>query len=169
MMNLPPDPMSYYKIVWDIVRQIPPGKVSTYGQIASMIPPPENLNPPDYDRIAPRWVGYAMNASSSADLDTKTAPDGLTAIPWQRVINSKGGISLPEGSHSAIQQRLRLEAEGVQFDDKELIDLNVYGWEGPDDNWLRTRQLYTPRSLKKTAKKGKGKGSSGDDGQMKLI
>lgn len=165
-MQLPPDPMSYYKIVWEIVRQIPSGKVSTYGQIASMIPPPDNLNPPDYDRIAPRWVGYAMNASSSADLDTKTAPDGLSAIPWQRVINSKGGISLPKGSYSATQQRERLEAEGVEFNEQELIDLNVYGWDGPDASWLREHQLYTPRSLKKAPKKAKGKS---DDGQMKLI
>jgi methylated-DNA-protein-cysteine methyltransferase related protein len=166
-MELPPDPMSYYKIVWEIVRQVPSGVVTTYGQIASMIPPPETINPPDYDRIAPRWVGYAMNASSSADLDSKTTPDGKTPIPWQRVINSKGGISLPKGSHSANEQRIRLEAEGVQFDENELVDLNVYGWDGPDDNWLRERKLYKPRSIKKTPKKPKG--DSGDGGQMKLL
>jgi methylated-DNA-protein-cysteine methyltransferase-like protein len=167
MVNqLPPDPMTYYKIVWEIVRQIPQGKVMTYGQIASMIPPPENINPPDYDRIAPRWVGYAMNAVSSADLDTNTTPDGKTPIPWQRVINSKGGISLPKGSYSATQQRLRLEAEGVQFDENELVDLNMYGWDGPEDNWLRARKLYPPRALKKKSKKG---GGDSDDGQMKLL
>jgi methylated-DNA-protein-cysteine methyltransferase related protein len=169
-MELPPDPMSYYKIVWEIVRQVPSGIVTTYGQIASMIPAPESVNPPDYEKIAPRWVGYAMNAVSSADLDTKTTPDGKTPIPWQRVINSKGGISLPKGSHSAHEQRIRLEGEGVQFDENELVDLNMYGWDGPDDAWLRARKLYTPRSIKKAPKKSKDKGESDESGgQMKLL
>jgi hypothetical protein len=51
---------TYDRIVWEIVWQIPAGRVMTYGQIASMIPAPSGMDVPAYERIAPRWVGYAM-------------------------------------------------------------------------------------------------------------
>jgi methylated-DNA-protein-cysteine methyltransferase-like protein len=135
------DPLPYYRIVWDIVRQVPRGKVTTYGQIASMIPPPAELDiePKDYEKLAPRWVGDAMNAVSR--IDEKT-------VPWHRVINSKGGISLPEDSISAAQQRARLKAENL-LDARELVDLEQHGWDGPDDEWLKAKALLKPRSLKK--------------------
>jgi methylated-DNA-protein-cysteine methyltransferase related protein len=139
-MYNPPDPKTYNAIVWEIVRQIPSGKVSTYGQIASMIPPPDDADPASYDRLSPRWVGNAMNAVSGVEEHE---------IPWQRVINSKGMISLPEGSRAALEQRTRLEAEGVVFDSQERVDFEVYGWEGPDNIWLQERQLFSPRSLKR--------------------
>lgn len=143
VMDYPPNPDTFYPIVWNIVRQIPSGVVSTYGQIASMIPPPPGVDPVDYDRLGPRWVGKAMNAVSSKD-----DPE----VPWQRVINGQGGISLPEGSEAAIEQRIRLEREGLNFDKKDHIDLNVASWDGPDDEWLRANGLFKPRSLKKTPK-----------------
>jgi methylated-DNA-protein-cysteine methyltransferase-like protein len=133
-MYQPPNPLSYFTIVWEIVRQIPEGRVSTYGQIASMIPPPEDVDPESYRRLAPRWVGSAMNA----------CPDD---VPWQRVINSQGKVSLPAGSSSADHQRARLNMEGVEFDDKGRVDFDRHGWAGPDDEWLRMRGLLRPRSL----------------------
>src|SRR5574341_2086521 len=102
-MFQPPDPSTYNSTVWAIARQIPEGKVSTYGQIASMIPAPDAVDPDQYRRLAPRWVGNAMHR----------CPDD---VPWQRVINSEGKISLPAGSASADEQRARLEMEGVSFD-----------------------------------------------------
>jgi methylated-DNA-protein-cysteine methyltransferase related protein len=144
----PPDPERFNPLVWEIVKQIPPGKVSTYGQIAAMMPPPEGVLPPDYDRLGARWVGQAMNA---------TPPD--QGIPWQRVINSRGMISLPEGTPSAQRQRHLLEAEGVGFDEKGRVDFDIVGWDGPDEGWLRERGLYPAPSLKK---------SSGG-GQMRLF
>ena len=134
----PSDPETFNLTVWKIARQIPPGRVSTYGQIASMIPPPEGVLPPDYDRLGARWVGQAMNAT----------PEGKD-IPWQRVINSRGMISLPEGSPAASEQRALLEAEGVAFDEKERVDFEAVGWDGPDENWLRDNALLPPKSLKK--------------------
>ena len=71
------------------------------------------------------------------------------SIPWQRVINSQGKISLPAGSHSAAQQRIRLEAEGVEFDRQEKIDLGCYGWDGPDAEWLQENGLMPPYSLRR--------------------
>jgi methylated-DNA-protein-cysteine methyltransferase related protein len=139
-MNLPPDIPFFNKIVWDIVRQIPPGAVSTYGQIASMIPSPIGVANEDYERYGAVWVGKAMNAVSSKD---------DTTIPWQRVINSQGGISLPEGSRAAVEQRARLESEGVKFEKNGRVNLNTSGWTGPDVEWLRSNGLLKPHSLKK--------------------
>lgn len=151
-MNFPPDSKSYFDLVWMIVRQIPRGVVSTYGQIASMIPVPHGVDEGDYERLGAVWVGKAMNAvSSSADTD----------IPWQRVINSQGGISLPEGSKAAVEQRRRLEAEGLTFNAAGKVSINSYGWDGPDAEWVRENRLHTPKPIKKP--------SNDQPGQLKLF
>jgi hypothetical protein len=80
-----------------------------------------------------------MNAVSFRDEPT---------VPWHRVINSKGGISLEEGTAPAAKQRARLEAEGVRFDDKDMVDFNLVGWDGPDANWLNEQKLLPPHSMK---------------------
>jgi len=54
-MNFPPDSKTYFDIVWMIVRQIPSGVVSTYGQIASMIPAPTGVDEIDYERLGAVW------------------------------------------------------------------------------------------------------------------
>jgi methylated-DNA-protein-cysteine methyltransferase-like protein len=108
-MTNPPDPKAFNALVWEIVRQIPPGRVATYGQVAALIPPPEGVNLRQYEAQGPRWVGAAMAA----------CPD---EIPWHRVINAQGKISLRPGAGPTLQ-RQRLEAEGVVFDDKERVNL----------------------------------------------
>ncbi len=135
MMELP-EPHSFYTLVWEIARQIPPGRVSTYGQIASMIPAPEGVEPPQYDRVRARWVGRAMHAAP---------PD----VPWQRVINSQGKISMPAASVEAQKQRLLLEMEDIVFDEQGRVDLNCFGWDGPAAQWLIAHDLLPPRSLKR--------------------
>lgn len=147
MMNMPPDVDAFNNTVWKIVRQIPAGVVSTYGQIASMIPPPPGVEGDDYDRLGPVWVGKAMNAVSGAV---------ETEIPWQRVINSQGGISLPEGTRAAIEQRQRLETEGVMFGKNGRINLQTYGWEGPEESWLHSNRFIKPRPLKKSGEEASG-------------
>jgi methylated-DNA-protein-cysteine methyltransferase-like protein len=108
----PPDPVIFNHQVWDIVRQVPPGRVTTYGEVARMLPLPEGLDPKSYQTFAPRWVGGAMAA----------CPED---VPWQRVINSKGEISPRPGAEL---QRQLLEEEGVQFDERGRIDLKSFGW-----------------------------------------
>lgn len=113
----PPKREEFDHKVWALVRQIPPGKVSTYGQIASFISTPPGIDPKSYLAFAPRWVGGAM-ANCPQD------------VPWQRVINSQGKVSLRPGGGGAHQREL-LEAEGVIFDEHDRVDLKVYAWEGP--------------------------------------
>lgn len=110
----PPNQQNYYEEVWMIVRQIPRGKVASYGQIAKMIPPPNGVDIEAYKAFAPRWVGGAM----------ANCPDD---VPWQRVINSKGEISERQGAE---KQRQLLEQEDIKFDAKNRIDLKIFGWSG---------------------------------------
>jgi methylated-DNA-protein-cysteine methyltransferase related protein len=124
--------------VYQIVSLVPPGRVTTYGQIAEMIPPPEGMDPHDYARVRAQWVGRAM----------RHAPQG---VPWQRVINSQGRISLPAGSRGAMIQRQRLEAEGILFTRGGTIDLGRFGWEGPPPPWAQDRGFLAPRSLRTPA------------------
>ena len=133
----PPDPKTFQSIVWDIARQTPPGKVTTYGQIAAMIPPPGTLTLKDYEVFGARWVGGAM-AACPGD------------VPWQRVINSQGKISPRPGA--ALQRQL-LEEEGVTFDERGKIDFAVYGWEGPATEWREERGLLPPPGLGKNQPK----------------
>jgi methylated-DNA-protein-cysteine methyltransferase-like protein len=101
---MPAEARSTYARVYAIVRRIPRGRVGTYGQIARI------------GRFSgARQVGYALHALK----------DG-TAIPWHRVVNARGAISLP-GS-GGITQRLRLEKEGVRFNARGAIDLEQFGW-----------------------------------------
>ena len=119
----PPNRDEFNRLVWDIVRQVPPGKVTTYGFIASLIPPPSGVDAGDYRAWGARWVGGAMAACP---------PD----VPWQRVVSSQGTISLRPGSGGRRQHEL-LEAEGVQFDYRERIDLGRYAWDGPGEDQMK--------------------------------
>ena len=112
----PPNPPEFNERVWQLVRQVPRGKVATYGQIALMLPAPAGVDLESYKAFGPRWVGGAMAA----------CPDD---VPWQRVINSQGKISERPGAE---KQRLLLEAEGIEFV-KDKVDLKKVGWGGLDD------------------------------------
>lgn len=109
----PPNPQAFNETVWQIVRMVPPGKVTTYGQVGAQIDPPGGMALRDYDAFRARWVGGAM----------AHCPDD---VPWWRVINAQGKISPRPGAE---EQRALLEAEGVTFDDRDRIDLKVFGWE----------------------------------------
>ena len=113
----PPHQNDFRSQVWEIVRQIPPGKVATYGQIAALIPPPLGLSPQGYRAQGARWVGSAM----------ASCPEG---VPWQRVVNAQGKISILGGGE-AVQRQL-LEAEGVVFDERGRIDLKRFAWSEKD-------------------------------------
>ena len=94
---------STYQQIYETVAQIPHGRVATYGQIARLI-----------DNCTARMVGYALAAT----------PDEIE-IPWHRIINSQGKISLR--IYEDLQKKL-LESEGVEFDKTGKISLRKYGW-----------------------------------------
>jgi methylated-DNA-protein-cysteine methyltransferase-like protein len=100
----------FFARVYALVRMIPRGKVVTYGQIASIIGDPQ----------AARTVGWALSG----------LPEG-TQVPWHRVINAQGRISLRPHS-GATEQRFLLEQEGIVLDRQGRIDLETYQWEGLD-------------------------------------
>lgn len=88
-----------------IIQAIPAGHVMTYGQVAAAAGNPRSA----------RQVARILHAMSRK-----------YELPWHRVINAKGEISLPE-SH----QREYLEAEGIEFELTGKIDLTRYRWFPP--------------------------------------
>jgi methylated-DNA-protein-cysteine methyltransferase-like protein len=104
---------NFYEQVYAVVRRIPRGKVTSYGRIAQMLGRPR----------AARAVGYAMNALKDKD-------DAYADVPWQRVINSQGRISIVNRENSATDQAHLLRQEGVVVDENLRVNLDVYLWEG---------------------------------------
>jgi methylated-DNA-protein-cysteine methyltransferase-like protein len=102
--------MRFFELVYRLVSCIPPGRVTSYGQIARLLDHPH----------AARTVGWALGGVREG-----------SDVPWHRVINAAGRISIPD-PQGAAKQRCLLEAEGVVFDPDGYIDLDRFGWVGPD-------------------------------------
>ena len=105
--------ISFFQRAIDMIRRVPHGKVSTYGQISILI-----CN----SVRGARAVGYALAGLSE---------EGAEDVPWWRVINAQGGISNSNQRHRATLQRQLLQDEGVQFGQNNRVDLSRFGWEGP--------------------------------------
>ena len=101
---------SFKKRVVAIIRRIPEGKVTTYGRIAAFAGVPRGS----------RGVAWILHACSDRD-----------SLPWHRVVNRNGRISLPVQAGYELQKML-LESEGVRFSENERIDLDLYGWSPSD-------------------------------------
>jgi methylated-DNA-protein-cysteine methyltransferase-like protein len=104
--------MNEYEAIYAAVKRIPRGRVCTYGGVAALAGLPGRA----------RMVGYALFA----------LPEG-TRVPWHRVFNAQGKLSLervvPGGG---LQQRFRLEREGVEFDAGGRVSLARYGWKSTE-------------------------------------
>lgn len=92
-----------------MVRRIPRGRVATYGQVAELAGLPGHA----------RQVGYALHALH-----------GETALPWHRVVNAAGAVSLRSVPGFELEQRIRLEAEGVMFNARGRVSLAQHRWAG---------------------------------------
>lgn len=102
----------FARAVYALVRKVPRGRVVTYGQVAAILGHPR----------AARAVGTALSR----------LPHGLaTVVPWQRVINAAGQISLRGDFVRPDLQRQLLENEGVEFDRGGAVDLKRFRWGGP--------------------------------------
>ena len=97
---------SFTQKVVEIIKNIPNGKVATYGQIADLAG----------NRFAARQVVWILNSQSDRH-----------KLPWQRVINSQGKIGL-KGEGYKIQKKLLLQ-EGVKFDERDKIDFRGFLWK----------------------------------------
>ena len=97
--------ISQFKKFYAVIARIPKGKVATYGQIAALAGLPRHA----------RQVGYALHASPAS-------------LPWHRVINSKGELSLAGIPGVGDKQRALLEREGVEFDGAK-VSLARFRWK----------------------------------------
>lgn len=97
---------NYRERVYQIVREIPVGRVMTYGQIAEILG----------EGYTPRTIGYVMHAAETEK------------IPWQRVINSQGACSTGKMTMPVNLQQKILEDEGIKFNEKNRCDLKTYLW-----------------------------------------
>ncbi len=95
-----------YRRIYRVVRRIPRGRVATYGQVAKLAGLSGQA----------RLVGYALHALAEDD------------VPWQRVINARGAISLRSFEGPELTQRELLEREGVRFDTEGRVPLARYRW-----------------------------------------
>jgi len=93
--------------IYAVVKRIPRGHVCTYGGVAERAELPRRA----------RLVGQALSQLAG----------GSKRVPWHRVINAQGRISFPARSASAVEQRRRLEAEGVVFV-RGRVNLQRFGW-----------------------------------------
>ena len=97
-----------YDWIYRVVSRIPRGRVATYGQIAELAGIPGQ----------PRRVGYALSALSEDSY-----------VPWHRVINAKGGISVRSQLGVEMVQRMMLEQEGVVFGSNARVSLARFRWQ----------------------------------------
>jgi len=109
-----------YRRIYGVVARIPRGRVATYGQVAALAGLPRQA----------RLVGYALNV----------LPPG-TRVPWHRVVNAKGQVSLRSSGldHEGLQTQL-LEREGVKFV-AGTISLQRFRWQPRGTGGRRSRVL----------------------------
>jgi methylated-DNA-protein-cysteine methyltransferase-like protein len=103
-------PAGFFDVVHAMVSRIPAGKVTTYGHVAALCGKPR----------AARTVGWALHALREE-----------SDVPWQRVVNHRGGISVWKVGVPAELQRALLEDEGIEFRLDGTVDLERWGWRGP--------------------------------------
>ena len=106
---------NFYEQVYAVVRRIPRGRVTTYGRVAEMLGRPR----------AARAVGFALNS-----LNDKRGNSDYEEVPWQRVINSQGRISIVNREYDAQHQADLLRSEDVDVSPDLRIELDKYLWSG---------------------------------------
>ncbi len=116
------EPLSFNARVYELVSQIPRGKVLSYGRVAAMLDVPRGA----------RAVGWALRG----------LPDN-SAVPWQRVVSVEGHIRTPCLEDMENCQRALLEAEGIVFDDCDQIDMARFLWKPSE--WEIRALLDSPR------------------------
>ena len=104
---------SFNQLVYALVRHIPPGKVLNYGRVAYLLGVPRGA----------RAVGWALSLLKHGD----------QGVPWHRVVNAHGRVSIKGSPEGAAEQRARLEAEGIAFDERGYLDMESHLWQPTPD------------------------------------
>lgn len=104
---VPMDAALRREMLYAALAQVPAGKVVTYGQLAELA---------GLGRAA-RWVGTQLSR----------LPEG-SSLPWHRVVNVAGRMSVPEGSETWVEQCQRLRSEGIQLSNGR-VSLQLYRWQ----------------------------------------
>lgn len=102
--------VSFNTLVYALVRHIPPGYVLNYAKVAYLLGVPNGA----------RAVGWALH-----NLVSGQEPE----VPWHRVVNAKGRVSIKGSPQAAAEQRARLEAEGITFDEDGYLDMKKHLWD----------------------------------------
>jgi len=97
--------------IYEVVQQVPPGAVSTYGDVAAI-------------------VGGGVDAWTVGQALNQIPKGGDEDVPWQRIVNTQGGIS----TGGPLQRKL-LQDEGIVFDERVKVDLRHFRWTGPSPEW----------------------------------
>ncbi len=104
--------------IYVVVGQVPPGKVTTYGEVATIVGGGSDA----------RFVGQALGMLG----------DRASKVPWQRVL-SRGGVISTYGGN----QRELLGAEGIEFDEKGKVPMDRFRWSGPEKEWAEQHGFQT--------------------------
>lgn len=104
--RIPEGNVATREVFWQVLASIPPGRVTSYGRLARLAGMGRGA------RLAGRWLGQLPNG---------------TELPWHRVLNSVGQLSLPPDSPSGQEQYQRLMAEGVIIINRR-VDMKRFGW-----------------------------------------
>ena len=103
---------SFFEDVWDVVRQIPRGRVTSYGAIANYLG----------TKMSARMVGWAMNAAHGDD-----------SIPAQRVVNRNGMLSGKAHFGDADRMQKMLEKDGVKVEKDQVVNFSERFWDPAKD------------------------------------
>lgn len=103
--------MSFNELIYELVRHIPPGKVLNYGRVAALLGVPNGA----------RAVGWALHNLLGDE----------QSVPWHRVVNARGCVSIKGSPEGAAEQRARLEGEGIVFDENGYLDMQKHLWDPP--------------------------------------
>jgi methylated-DNA-protein-cysteine methyltransferase-like protein len=123
----------FYHRIYRVVGKIPKGRVATYGLVARLAGRPG----------AARTVGWALSALPEEN-----------DVPWWRVINAAGRISLAAHDHNAVLQRALLLREGVRFAPGGAVSLGSYGWPAEAYNGVLASQTRAASSRRSRRLKG---------------
>ena len=123
----------FYHRIYRVVGKIPKGRVATYGLVARLAGRPG----------AARTVGWALSALPEEN-----------DVPWWRVINAAGRISLAAHDHNAVLQRALLLREGVRFAPGGAVSLGSYGWPAEAYNGVAASQTRAASSRRSRRLKG---------------